>query len=129
MKARALRVRLGELTGVIIAVIVGALSCGGGGAVPPGGSDAGVDGVDGVGAPVVAAPDLRFKWVGAGFTIKPAGMTNAGTGAGSRTGFHGQGFWSALDLTGTAGGHYFSFSTVENLEMMSGTVTSGALSG
>lgn len=128
MAVRSLRERLGELTGVVIAVCVGVLSCGGGGgAAPPGGLDAGVDGA---GAPVVAAPDLRFKWVGAGFTITAAGLTNAGTGAGSTTGFHGQGFWSALSLSGGGGGnHYFSFSTAENLEMMTGTVTSGALSG
>ena len=124
------RARLGELTSVIIAVSVGALSCGGGGAAPPGGSDAGVNvGIDGAGAPVVAAPDLRFKWVGAPFSIRAAGLTNAGTGVGSTTGFHGQGFWSALSLSGGGGHHYFSFSTAENLEMMTGTVTSDALSG
>jgi hypothetical protein len=127
MEVRSLRVRTGELVRVIIAVSVGALSCGGGGggAAPPGGSDAGVD----VGAPVVAAPDLRFKWVGAGFTIRAAGLTNAGIGVGSTIGFHGQGFWSALSLSGGGGNHYFSFSTAENLEMMSGTATSGVLSG
>jgi hypothetical protein len=135
MEVRSLRARLGELTGVIISVGVaaalsaGALSCGGGGAAAPGGSDAGIGiGVDGAGAPVVAAPDLRFKWVGAPFSIRAAGLTNAGTGIGSTTGFHGQGFWSALALSGGGSHNYFSFSTDENLEMMSGTVTSGALS-
>jgi hypothetical protein len=114
-----------------MAASAGALSCGGGGgAIGPGHLDAGVDvgGADGGGAPVVAAPDLRFKWVGAGFTIKGVGLTNGGTGPGSQTGFHGPSFWSALDLSGGGTSDYFTFSTVENLEMMTGTVRGGVLS-
>jgi hypothetical protein len=122
MEVRVLRTRLGIAAGFSIAA---ALSCGGGGgAVAPGSPDAGVD-VGG--APVVAAPDLRFKWVGAGFTIKAAGLTNAGAGPGSTTGFHGRAFWSALDLSGEGTSDYFAFSTAENLEMMTGVVTGGAL--
>jgi len=130
MEVRSLRRRLGALAGLTLAASTGALSCGGGaGEGGPGRLDAGVDvgGVDGGGGPVVAAPDLRFKWVGAGFTIKGAGFTNVGTGPGSETGFHGPSFWSALDLSGEGTSDYFTFSTVENLEMMTGTVRGGVL--
>ena len=45
--------------------------------------DGGLDTTDGGDrAPVVEAPDLRFKWVGAGLALHFAGFTNLGTALG-----------------------------------------------
>jgi len=127
MKVAYARPRLRGMVGISVAVSIGVLACGGGGgAAGPGGLDAGADGG---GAPVVAAPDLRFKWVGTGFTLKAAEFTNAGTGGPSQTGIHGQQFWSALNLTGEGSSDYFLFKTVENLETMTGVVISAPLAG
>jgi len=115
------------LVGITLVASTSAVACSdGGGAAAP--HDAGAD-VGGISAaPVVAAPDLRFKWVGAGFSIKAAGLTNAGPGASGTVGFRGQEFWSALEITGESASFYYSFKTVENLENMAGTATSGSLS-
>ena len=102
-----------------------AAGCGGSGAAR---SDTGVDGgADGHG-PFVAAPDLRFKWVGAGFTLKAGGITNGGTNGSGQEGFSGAFGVMPEELTGDGSSLWESFSTVENLEPMIGAAASSDLS-
>ena len=127
MRPVCFRRRWRGLGGIGLVAGVGALVCGCGGAAPaaPDGSVAGVDGSDA--GTVVAAPDLRFKWVGAAFTLKASEFTNGGTGTG-QLGWHGQEFFSELTLSGEATTWYYMFKTVENLETMAGLATGGSLS-
>ncbi len=120
--------RLRGLIGIGLVVSAGALACqgGSGAAAALGGSDAAADGGDA--GPLVAAPDLRFKWVGSGFSLKLAPFEVAG-GVGQPVRMHGQAFWSALPLTGAGVyGSIYTFKAVENLETMNGLMTKGPLS-
>jgi hypothetical protein len=74
----------------------------------------------------VAAPDLRFKWVNAGFDLRLLGTTNIGTGTGTYTN------WGALaatplQLNGEFTSQYELFATNANLEPMVAIATAGSL--
>ena len=91
------------------------------------GLDAATDATDGGGA-LVQAPDLRFKWVGAGLPLQYAGLTNLGTAAAGTYTDQGPIGVTPLELSGEASSDYRVFS-VPNLEPMFFTSTSKALPG
>jgi hypothetical protein len=111
------------LPGLMAISLVGLLACGGGNATPAG------QGTD-VGGPVVPAPDLRFKWVGSGFTLKLfTGPTDLGTDGSGQSSARGRQFLSQLNVNGDGTTTYFWFDTAENLEPMIASVTSAPLAG
>ncbi len=119
MTSTGLRPRLRGLAGIGLLASAALVACGGGN-----GSDTGV------GAPVVPAPDLRFKWVGAGFTLKLfTGPTDIGTDGSGQASARGRQFLSQLDVNGDGATTYFWFETAENLEPMIAVVTSAPLAG
>ena len=75
----------------------------------------------------VAAPDIRFKWVGAGVPMHFAGFTNLGTTSGSYTQKGPLGVTPLL-LSGEASSDWRLFS-VPNLEPMIATATANPLPG
>ena len=114
------------LLGVVAESALGA-ACGGSpstsGATDGGVPDAGDAGGNRV---LVAAPDLRFKWVNAGFDLRLIGTTNGGTGSGTYTN---QGALAAtpLQLSGEFSSQYELFATNTNLEPMVAIASAGSL--
>jgi hypothetical protein len=76
---------------------------------------------------VVAAPDLRFKWVASGFTLTLRKFTNAGTGGPEVFTERGAVAATPLDLTGEGTSEFSMFSTNVNLEPMLVVGASGSL--
>lgn len=88
--------------------------------------DAGLDAKETEGGLVVKAPDLRFKWVGAGLPLHFAGETNLGTALAGTYTRNDQIGVTPMDLSGEVSAFYRMFSTT-NLESMIVTATSSAL--
>jgi hypothetical protein len=114
---------------IVSAVLAAALlapACGDG-ASSNGPRDAGLDATDSA-AVVVEAPDLRFKWVGAGLAMHFVGFTNLGTALAGTYTEHGPLGVTPLELSGEVSSEYRVFS-VANLEPMSFTATTNRLPG
>ena len=110
----------------IVAAALLAPACGDG-ASSKGPRDAGLDASDS-GAAVVEAPDLRFKWVGAGLAMHFAGLTNLGTALGGTYTQQGPLGVTPMNLSGEASADYRLFSAA-NLEPMIVTATNNQLPG
>jgi hypothetical protein len=113
---------------VVLSVGVLWAACGGG-AAPGAPGDGAAAAPDGTGAVVVQSPDLRFKWVGAGFPLHIGPITDAGTalmGAFSQRGPVGV---APLALSGEVASTYQLFSGPADLETMIAVGLSGALPG
>jgi hypothetical protein len=109
----------------LVLLLAGAAFAGGCGSSPaPARGDGAADSADA--KPVVAAPDLRFKWVAAGFALRIHEFTNGGTGGGSVT-TRGPLGATPLDLAGETVTDYVLFSTSVNLEPMVALAASGPL--
>jgi hypothetical protein len=83
---------------IFVATLLAAACDGGGGAIEAGG------------ATLVQAPDLRFKWVGAGLPLHAAGISNGGTMAGGTFTISGPAGVTPLELTGEVDSTYEVFS-------------------
>ena len=127
--ARRSWIRTVSAPAIVAAVLAAALlapACGGG-ASSNGPRDAGLDGSDSA-AVVVEAPDLRFKWVGAGLAMHFVGFTNLGTALSGTYTEHGPLGVTPLELSGEVSSEYRVFS-VANLEPMIFTATTNRLPG
>ena len=89
--------------------------------------DGGADATDAGGGPVVAAPDLRFKWVGAGHDLRLTAYTFEGTALSGRSAGTGRLGVTPLTLSGEVTSFYGVFSAAVDLEPMLYTTVSGSL--
>ncbi|HLK88572.1 MAG TPA: hypothetical protein VKZ18_01685 [Polyangia bacterium] len=121
--------RLAARWGVLFLAVLGAACGGGGSASPPADGGPGADGA----APLVAAPDLRFKWVGSGVKMQIVGFGLLVGTPSTRTSFKGTNVpdgVAPLVLSGESLGlsdNAFGFS-VPDLEPLNATGASGFLS-
>jgi hypothetical protein len=121
--------RVARVVFLLVVVAEGALgaACGGSPSTPAF-TDGGVQDVGDAGAdrPLVAAPDLRFKWVNSGFDLRLVTTTDIGTGSGTYT-IRGPIAATPLELSGEFVSQYELFATNANLEPMVAIATGGGL--